>query len=142
MHNIYHDLVIHSTPNKVFEAITQPNHLNNWWPLKSSGIPKLGEVYNLNFTNDYNWFGEVSEVEINERFFITMTSSDTDWDGTTFGFHLKPQSDSKIILEFSHCGWKSNNHHFRNSSFCWAQLLNGLKQYLEKGLIIPFENRN
>ena len=141
MHNIYHDLVINCPPVKVFEAITQPIHLNNWWSLQSSGTPILDTEYNLNFTDDYDWFGKVSKVEQNTSFYITMTSSDDDWNGTTFGFELKPEKGNTLV-EFSHCGWKSNNHHFRHSSFCWAQLLNGLKNYLEKGIVIPFEKRN
>lgn len=70
-----------------------------------------------------------------------MTKSDKDWNPTTFGFDLE-SSDKGTMVNFSHINWPEQNHHFKHSSFCWAILLNGLKNYLEKGVIIPFEERN
>ena len=137
---IYHNLFIKASPKEVFDAISLPEHLNNWWPLKSSGEPEVGAVYNLNFTDAYNWFGEVSVCDINRSFFIKMTDSDADWNPTTFGFTLEKKEDN-VYLRFSHTGWLENNDELKHSSFCWAMLLNGLKNYLEKGIIVPFEER-
>ncbi|MEQ6124252.1 SRPBCC domain-containing protein [Pseudotenacibaculum sp. MALMAid0570] len=138
--SIYHNLLIKASVEKVFDAISLPEHLNNWWSLKSSGEPKLGTKYNLNFTDQYNWFGIVSEVKQNELFFIKMTEADDDWNPTTFGFVLEPK-DNGTYLRFSHTGWLKNNDHLKHSSFCWAMLLNGLKNYVEKGVIISFDKR-
>ena len=138
--SIYHNLFINASTEKVFDAISLPEHLNNWWSLKSSGEPELGAVYNLNFTDQYNWFGKVSECKSNESFFIKMTDSDTDWNPTTFGFTLE-EKENGTYLRFSHTGWQKNNDHLKHSSFCWAMLLNGLKNYLEKGIVVPFEDR-
>ncbi|WP_303317353.1 SRPBCC domain-containing protein [Flavivirga abyssicola] len=139
--NIYYNLLIKTTSRVVFDAVTLPEHLNNWWTLKSSGVPKLNSEYNLNFTDTYNWFGKVSKVKNNESFHLKMTDSDKDWNPTTFGFDLKTNS-SGTLVKFSHVNWLKDNHHYRRSSFCWAMLLNDLKNYLEKGIIIPFEKRN
>ncbi|MFY0629415.1 MAG: SRPBCC domain-containing protein [Flavobacteriaceae bacterium] len=138
--SIYHDFTINSSVEKVFDAITVPEKLNNWWPLKSSGKPELGAEYNLNFTDEYNWYGLVSEVIKNKSFFIKMTHSSEDWNPTTFGFELELKDESTLV-KFSHKGWLNCNNEYRNSSFCWAMLLNGLKNYVEKGVIIPFEER-
>lgn len=141
MADILFDITIQATREKVFESFCLPEHLDNWWTLKSSGSPELGNIYNLNFTDQYNWFGEVSDVVPNERFYLKMTQSDPDWDPTTFGIELEEKAQS-TLLKFSHANWPTNNHHFRHSAFCWAQLLNGLKNYIEKGVVIPFENRS
>ncbi|WP_299334233.1 SRPBCC domain-containing protein [uncultured Psychroserpens sp.] len=141
MHNIYFDLYINSSVKQVFDAFCLPEHLDNWWTLKSSGKPELGHIYNLNFTDDYNWFAEVSKVKANEYFYLKMTDSSSDWNPTTFGITLESH-DNKTLFKFSHTNWPENNHEFRNSSFCWAQLLQGLKNYIEKGNVIPFEQRN
>ncbi|WP_298758089.1 SRPBCC domain-containing protein [uncultured Psychroserpens sp.] len=140
-HSIYFDFYIDAPKQKVFEAFTLPEHLNNWWPLKSSGKPELGATYNLNFTDAYNWFGEVTKVEANNHFYLKMTNADTDWNPTTFGITLE-EHDNKTLFKFSHTNWPENNHEYRNSSFCWAQLLKDLKNYIEKGTIIPFEERS
>jgi hypothetical protein len=69
-----------------------------------------------------------------------MTVSDQDWDPTSFGFDLF-EIEEGIQLRFYHIDWPQCNAHFRRSSFCWAMLLNGLKNYVEKGIIVPFEER-
>ncbi|MGC6430186.1 MAG: hypothetical protein ACON5F_04000 [Jejuia sp.] len=52
--HIFHNLHINISKEEVFNAISRPKHLDNWWTLKSSGTPKLGAEYNLNFTYDYD----------------------------------------------------------------------------------------
>ena len=140
-YHIHHSFTIEASKQAVFEAVTLPKHLDNWWTLKSSGEPKLNAEYNLNFTDAYNWYCKVSEVKDNESFYLKMTQSDADWDATTFGFRLK-EVEKGTLMEFEHKNWQENNHHYRHSSFCWAMLLKGLKDYLEKGTVIPFEERN
>jgi len=137
---IYHDLVISAPLSKVFEAITEPHHLINWWPLKCTGFPKLGETYNFHFSPKYDWFGQVVKYSQNSEFHIKMTQSDEDWNPTTFGFDIE-EIDEAVYLKFQHIDWLKRNAEYRQSSFCWAILLNGLKNYLERQIIIPFEER-
>ena len=139
-YSIYHDLEINESIAKTFQAITEPKHLVNWWPLKCTGVPKQGEAYNFYFTPEYDWYGTVSKIEENETFHIKMTKSHPDWDPTTFGFDLE-QKKGTTQVKFWHEGWPECNAHFRRSSFCWAMLLNGLKDYVEHGKIIPFDER-
>ena len=139
-YSIYHDLIIDADPGKVFQYITRPEHLVNWWPYTCEGIPKENETYNFFFGSGYDWYGKVIKLEEQKSFHIKMVESDPDWDPTTFGFDLK-EHDDKVHLQFWHRGWPECNTHFRRSSFCWAPLLTGLKNYIEKGLIIPFEER-
>ena len=140
LHSIHHDLEIKESASKVFQAISEPEHLVNWWPLKCSGIPKENEEYNFFFTPEYDWYGTVSKYEKNKSFYIKITKADADWNPTSFGFDLEQKNDTTLV-KFCHVGWLECNGHFRRSSFCWAMLLNGLKNYLEKGIIIPFEDR-
>ena len=76
----------------------------------------------------------------NKSFHIQMTDADEDWNPTTFGFDLR-ETEQGVWLEFWHKNWPELNHHFRRSSCCWAILLKGLKDYVEKGIIVPFEER-
>lgn len=137
---IYHNFVIKATAKEVFDAVSLPEHLNNWWPLRSSGTPAVGNRYNFNFTDAYNWFGEVVVCTPNTSFHIHMTESDADWSPTTFGFELE-EIDHGVSVQFSHVNWPECNKEFKQSSYCWAILLNGLKNYVEQGIVIPFEDR-
>jgi uncharacterized protein YndB with AHSA1/START domain len=140
-HTIHHDLVIRTSKENVYNAITQPEHLNNWWSLESSGKPEVDAEYNLNFTDQYNWYFKVLDVKPNESFYLKATKTDKDWNPTTFGFNLKDH-DHGTLVEFTHKDWQENNHEFRNTSYCWALLLKGLKKYLETGVVVPFEERD
>lgn len=140
MNNIFHDFFIEASNEVVFKAITTPSELNNWWPLRSSGTPDLGSEYNFYFTPEYDWYGEVIKSEPGHAFHIKMTRADEDWRPTSFGFDLQ-ESQGGTQVHFWHTGWPACNHHFRRSSYCWAILLKGLKDYVEKGVIVPFEER-
>jgi uncharacterized protein YndB with AHSA1/START domain len=138
---IYHDVSIDVSPSKVFNAVSNPKELIQWWPLKCSGEPCIGSSYRFYFGPEYNWEGKVINVKTDQSFHIKMTKSDEDWDSTSFGFDIEMRPKGSL-LHFSHTGWQHCNAHFKTASFCWALLLNGLKQYLEKGIIIPFEQRS
>ena len=140
-YTIYHDLVINASATTVFSAVSKPTELINWWPLKCTGEEKLNAEYNLNFTDTYNWFGKVVSYKPNTTFHFQMTESNEDWNPTSFGFDIEEISTNKTQLHFWHKNWQTCNAEFKQSSFCWALLLNGLKSYAEKGIIIPFEER-
>lgn len=140
MYAIYHDVFIKSTKEKVFEAVSDSKKMIHWWPQKCSGEAKNDCIYNLFFTQEYDWYGKATNVKINESFYVKMTEADADWDPTTFGYEIDVVAGG-INLRFSHVGWPECNHHYRRSSYCWAILLKGLKDYLEVGTIVPFEKR-
>lgn len=138
---IYHDLTINAQIEKVFNAVSEPEHLVNWWPLKCEGNPEFGGEYNFYFTPEYDWFGKVIEFIPNRTFYIKMTKSDLDWNSTIFGFEMD-ESNGNVNLQFTHLGWPECNSHYRTASFCWAMLLKGLKDYIENGTILPFKERS
>ena len=98
---IYHNFVIKAPAAKVFDAIVEPSHLVNWWPQKCTGKPELGATYNLYFTDEYNWFGEVVKCDSNKAFHVKMTQADEDWTPTAFGFDLE-EIKNGIQLHFWH----------------------------------------
>ncbi len=140
MYSIFHDLIIKAKPLEIFEAITQPKHLNNWWTKNCEGKPELGVEYRLYFSPEYDWNAEVSICQIPLKFELHMTACDEDWDPTRFGFELKDNGDSTLV-SFYHIGWQSTNHHFRRTSYSWALLLRLLKNYVEKGEVVEFGHR-
>lgn len=139
--SIYHDFIVKSNTAKVYNAITKPEHLVNWWPLKCDGEPKNGAIYNFNFTDAYDWYAEVLSCKPSDHIHFKMKKADDDWMPTSFGYDLELK-DENVLVKFWHKDWPECNNHFKHSSFCWALLLKGLKDYIEKGTIIPFEERS
>lgn len=139
-YSIYHSLPVKTDATQLYEAITAPEHLVNWWPLKCSGEPTPGALYNFYFSPEYDWYANVITAQTGKAFHLKMTKADTDWTPTAFGFDLEPVKDG-IQLNFWHTGCPECNAHFKRSSFCWAILLNNLKTYVEQGTVVPFKDR-
>lgn len=142
MNTIYHDFTINVSTEQVFEAISTPEGLNNWWTLRCSGNPKINEEYNFYFAEEYNWFAKVSKYSKNKELEFAITHAMLEWMPTRFGFRLKETANAVTYVEFYHENWKEISQEFRIASYCWANLLRQMKQYLEEGLITPFEKRN
>ena len=140
-YTIFHDFEIQVAPTKVIEAVSKPEHLNNWWTLKCTGEPKIGSEYNLYFATEYDWLAQVIEYHPEACFHLKMTDANLGWETTSFGFDVET-TEKGALVHFWHMGWQEANSHFKISSFCWAMLLNGLKNYLEKGVVVPFEERS
>lgn len=142
MNSILHDFQINVSKEKVFEAVSLPNKLNDWWTLRCSGTPELGSVYHLYFGEAYDWYAEITQLKNNAQIEFKMTKAMEDWLPTSFGFILSEEKPNQTYVQFYHSGWQDTNKEFRITSYCWANLLRQLKQYLEKGIITPFEERN
>ena len=142
MPTIYHDFTINSSSERVFETVSTPYGLDNWWTQRSSGKQEIGSVFNLFFTEEYNWFAEISILKHNEQIEFTMVKAMADWMPTSFGFILKEEQRGVTSVQFYHKNWDSVSKEYRVASFCWANLLRQMKQYLEQGIITPFNERN
>lgn len=138
---IMHDLYINSSAAEIYDAISLPERINNWWTKQCEGLRKKGATYNLFFSEDYDWLAEVTEIEQNKHFELTMTRSNEGWPGTRFGYRII-EDDDRCLLSFYHSGWSEPNPKYRHTSYCWALILNGLKTYIEEGRSIPFDERS
>ena len=100
--------------------ITIPECLNEWWTIKSSGLPQMHELYNFYFNEDYNWFAKVINIDFDKTIDFKMTVADADWNDTILNFEILSKSKTKQTLRFEHKNWKNLNDHFRRTSYCWA----------------------
>lgn len=50
------------------------------------GAPEGVAKYNLNFTDNYDWYCKIFMVIPNKSINFRMTKADSDWDLTNFGF--------------------------------------------------------
>lgn len=138
----YHDFWVEVPIEKVFETISTSYELNNWWTLRCTGKCELGAVYNLYFSDEYNWFAEITKLEHNKSIEFKMTKAMEEWIPTSFGFNLVQEKPNVTYIQFYHKNWTEESKEYKISNFCWANLLRQMKQYLEKGTITPFEERN
>lgn len=140
MPDILQDFPIAASPQRVFEAISTPKLLDEWWTLASSGEPVVGATYMLDFGPEYQWRARVTRADPGSAFEIEMTGADSDWAGTRVGFALSP-SERGTQVRFYHTGWPAENEHFRISCHCWAMYLRVLRRHIEHGESVPYHQR-
>lgn len=140
MADIYHQLPIKASREKVFQMIATPAGLDAWWTKESAGTPVAGAEYELGFGPPYDWRAVVSRCVPGREFELELTRSDADWDGTRVGFALE-ERDGVTQLRFHHTGWPELNEHFRVSSCCWAAYLRILRRNIEYGEFVSYEER-
>lgn len=140
MPDILLNFPVNAPLEKVFDAITTPNGLNQWWTLRSNGKPEVGTTYELYFAENYDWRATVVEADPPHRLVLKITDATPDWQGTHVGFTLD-ESDGQTKLSFEHTGWPEDSDHFRSSSFCWAMYLRIMKRYVEFGETVEYGKR-
>ena len=99
-----------------------------------------GAEYELWFGPEYDWRAKVTRCVADAAFELQMTRADADWLGTRVGFRLATK-DASTWVQFYHTGWPKLNEHYRISCHCWAVYLRILRRYLERGEIVPYEDR-
>src|SRR5262249_40396113 len=61
MADIFHDFLVKAPATKVFDAVSTPHGLDQWWTKRSSGEPKEGAEYELWFGPQYDWRAKVTK---------------------------------------------------------------------------------
>lgn len=141
MPDILQALPIRAPIERVYDAITTPVGLDEWWTLRSTGTAREGTDYTLYFGPEYDWRARVTRATAPSEFELEFTRADDDWRGTRLGFRLQPRDSGSTWLEFRHSGWPDANDHYRISSHCWAMYLRVLRRFLEHGEHVEYERR-
>lgn len=140
MPDILQDFAVQVPPDRVFDGVSQPALLDQWWTLQSRGEPSVGSAYELDFGPGHLWHAVVTIVRPGAAFELRLTDADPDWSNTTVGFDLSAAGGGTQV-RFHHSGWSEPSDHYRTSCHCWALYLRILRRYLEHGEIVPYDRR-
>ena len=140
MNDILQDLPVRAPLARVFEMVSTPQGLNQWWTETCAGEIARGRVLELGFGPEYQWLATVTQYVEPVAVEFAMTRADADWQDTRVRFELSP-SDNGTILHFSHRGWPDTNEHYRSSCHCWALYLRLLRRHVEFGETVPYSQR-
>lgn len=140
MPDIFSDLPVRASQDRVFAAVSTPEGLDAWWTKRSTGKPALGAEFQLWFGPDYDWRATVTKCVPNAEFELQIVAADPDWRGTRVRFGIERQPD-RTQVRFRHVGWPTANEHWRVSCYCWPIYLRLLRRYVEHGEVVPYEAR-
>lgn len=114
MADILQDFPIQVPPRRVFDGVSQPALLDQWWTLRSTGQPIV-------------WHAVVAVADPGVAFELRLIDADLDWTNTTVRFDLSA-SGAGTVVRFRHaacifesCGaiWRpANPCHTTGVSMC------------------------
>ena len=134
---IKHYLLINSSPENVYTALTTKKGIQNWWTTQTKIGKKVGEVNIFNFGDRYHNEMKITDLQPNKKVEWECFIGDKEWIETRLIFSLEKKDDS-TILRFTHAGWKEETDFFASCNFQWGHYMKSLKDYCESGQGSPF----
>lgn len=140
MPDIMHLLKIKATPEQVYDALTTPEGIRNWWTRDAKLDHQIGGAGEFRFPYSgatYSTTIHIAELLPPRRITWTVTTSfRPEWIGTTIIFNLRPEADL-TVLSFAHRGFPEPDENYALCTTGWAYYLVSLQQYLQTGQGAP-----
>ena len=136
MADILHRVGIeHSSPQRVYDALTTLDGLSGWWAEKTTGDTDPGGVIEFRF-GPGGIDMKVLELDPGRLVRWEVVGGPEEWIGTEVRFDIRQDGDWTIVL-FRHEGWREPVEFMSHCSTKWATYLISLKQLLETGTGAP-----
>ncbi|MDO5524238.1 MAG: SRPBCC domain-containing protein [Bacteroidia bacterium] len=139
------EISISATVDRVWNALTQPEEMRNWYFDISNFEATEGEIFDfvVSFTDEdgehnFRHLFEILEVVPHERLKHTWEHPGHSAGTSTLTWELVPEEDSTTVV-LTHEGAESfldeGSKYFTEESYTagWNDILQGLKEYLENG---------
>jgi uncharacterized protein YndB with AHSA1/START domain len=135
MPEILHNLRIHASPDRVYQAIATAEGIRHWWTRDATLDPKVGG------SGEFGFFARrfVAQVKIDELkppSHMTWQVTNRAWPGKTIDFTLRAEGADTRVL-FAHRGFEQADERYASAATRWAYYLISLKGYLETGTGTP-----
>ena len=136
MADILHRIgVEHSSPERVYDALTTLDGLSGWWTEKTTGDTALDGVLEFRFIPG-GFDMKVVGLDPGRSVRWEVVDGPEEWLGTSVEWDLRQEGDHTIVL-FKHEGWREPVEFMHHCSTKWASYLLSLKQLVETGVGAP-----
>ena len=133
MTSIKHRVIMETTPNKLFDAISTEQGLSAWWT-KTTTTGKPGSVANFYFGPNGEHVVEMTIVEVFADSRVVWKCTGGPWvmtDQFIFTIEADPRG---AALTFENSGWAAQDNFYAHCNAKWGFLLAvSLKKYLKTG---------
>ncbi len=129
---------IAAAPERVFNALTQPDELARWWTTDLSATPEVGSLAEFRFNQGaaVRQF-EVAELHAGEKIRWTLRHGPAHWAATSVSWRLTPIHKGTSVV-FTHDGFAQVDALYAQTRVEWDYYLDSLKSYLETGKGAPY----
>jgi len=130
---IWHEILIHASADKIYAALTEINQLAHWWTTDVRGVSEVGDTLQFWFSGYHASTMKVTALQPQELVRWSATGGlAQDWIGTELEFKIF-QEEGKVLLHFRHSRWSEDARSFPHCSMGWAIFLLSLKEFVETG---------
>lgn len=136
---IKHLLVINSSPEKIYSAITTKEGVANWWTEETEVGNRIGDINIFDFDNRYHNEMKILSLITNKKVEWECLEGDKEWIGTKLIFEIE-EKDKSSVLKFTHGNWIEETEFFASCNYQWGYYMRSLKLYCETGKGNPFQN--
>ena len=136
MADILHRIgVEHSSPERVYDALTTLEGLSGWWAERTTGETDPGGVLEFRF-GPGGIDMRVAEREPGRLVRWDVVGGPEEWIGTTVRWEVRQEADWTIVL-LRHEGWRVPVEVMHHCSTKWATFLLSPKRLVETGTGAP-----
>ena len=134
---IWHELFFDVAPPRLYQALTEPAQLAQWWTTQVGGVSALGQTLEFGFAGLTQ---EMLVIGLSPHRLVRWRATDNgleDWAGTTLEFAIFRQH-GQTYLHLRHAGWREEASMYAQCHTDWAFYLLSLREFVEKGQGRPF----
>lgn len=139
MADIVNEFTVEAPSQRVWNALTLPAEIAQWWTNDLSVTPEVGCLAELRFRQgEFVIQFEVSELVPDQRVsWISRQGPPTGhWIGTSVTWQLEPVYNGTRVI-FQHNGFAQADRRFEITRDWWEHFLASLQSYLETGTGAP-----
>jgi uncharacterized protein YndB with AHSA1/START domain len=135
---IVEELTIEAAPQRVWDALTQPDELAGWWTDDLSVTPEVGSLAEFRFSQGtFIVQFKVAELDQDKKVhWISRRGPAPHWEGTSVTWRLTPVHNGTQVV-FNHNGFAQVDARYEMTRAWWEHFLVSLKSYLETGKGTP-----
>jgi len=137
MADILHRVGIKSSPDKVFQALSEEQGLAGWWTQDVNASPEVGAIDRFRFGEGGFNTMKVVELSPSKRVKWLCVDGAKEWIGTELTFDLREENGATVVL-FAQRGWKEPVEFMHYCSTKWGTYLLSLRSLCETGVGTPY----
>ncbi len=130
--NIHHAMIIHTLPDKVYEALIQPGELEAWMGAPTTARPEVGSVVEFRYDQGRRALKmEITRLETGKlvQWRVVQPAWPAQAATQLVTWTLAPY-ESSTLVDFCMEGWPQDDDVYASVSYKWASFMLRLKVYL------------
>ena len=131
MVDIFHQIPINASPDKIYAALATQKGLASWWTADTTADEKVGGKAEFGFDKRQMVLRmTIEKLEPGKQVVWSCHGDQPEWNGTTLTWTMA-REDGATVLRFTQSGWKSMTDMYASCNATWGELLHRLKDYAE-----------